>query len=257
VATGRTWVIAARRHSVILTVIGGAWLVAIWAEMSGVALRVHHHSLAEGGLPLWAAALLLLVAWQVMTAAMMLPSSLPMVKLYTAATERKPQRALSLTLFFGSYFGVWSGFALFAFLGDVQLHRLVDSWPWLFAHENVIPAATFALAAVYQFTPLKNACLRACRHPGAYLYRYYRSGAMGGLRLGLGHAMFCLGCCWALMMVMFAAGVAHLYWMAVLGLIMVIEKTFPSGDRLVYPVGAAFAVLALTALLAPAAIPAL
>src|SRR5438094_949063 len=142
-------------------------------------------------------------------------------------------------------------FALIAFFGDAGLHRLVASWPWLAAHARVIPAGTVGLAAIYQLTPLKDACLRACRHPGAYLLRFYRSGAVGGLRLGLGHALFCLGCCWALMLVMFAAGIAHLYWMALLALIMLIEKTFPNGDRLVYPVGAIFALLSLTALLRP------
>lgn len=250
-------VVASRRYALILAVIGGAWLIAIGAEISGVALMVHHHSLAASSLPLWAAALALLAAWQVMTAAMMLPSSLPMVRMYTAASRGKPQRALGLMLFLGAYFGVWSAFALVAFLGDLQLHRLVHATPWLLEHVNVIPAATFGLAALYQFTPLKDACLRTCRHPGAYLLRYYRSGAIGGLKLGLGHAMFCLGCCWALMLVMFAAGVAHLYWMAVLALIMVIEKTFPSGDRLVYPVGAIFFIISLTALIAPASAPAL
>jgi predicted metal-binding membrane protein len=159
-----------------------------------------------------------------------------------------------MVLFLGAYFAVWSIFALFAFFGDAGLHRLVAAWPWLAAHARVIPATTFGLAAVYQLTPLKDACLRACRHPGAYLLRFYRSGAIGGLRLGLGHALFCLGCCWALMLVMFAAGVAHLYWMALLALIMLIEKTFPNGDRLVYPVGAIFALLTLTALFAPGAL---
>jgi predicted metal-binding membrane protein len=185
---------------------------------------------------------------------MMLPSSLPLVRMYTVASRGKPQRVEGMVLFLGAYFAVWSMFALFAFFGDAGLHRLVAAWPWLAAHARVIPATTFGLAAVYQLTPLKDACLRACRHPGAYLLRFYRSGAIGGLRLGLGHALFCLGCCWALMLVMFAAGVAHLYWMALLALIMLIEKTFPNGDRLVYPVGAIFALLTLTALFAPGAL---
>jgi predicted metal-binding membrane protein len=244
-------VIAARRNSLILLVIASAWLIAVWAEVSGLALRLHHHSLATGGLPLWLAALLMLGAWQVMTAAMMLPSSLPMVRMYTAASRGKRQRLAGIILFLASYFAVWSGFALFAFLGDVQLHRLVNTSEWVFEHQNLIPVGVFGLAALYQFTPLKDACLRACRHPGAFLLRFYRSGARGGLQLGLRHAAFCLGCCWALMLVMFAAGVAHLYWMALLTLIMLIEKAFPSGDRLVYPVGAIFAILALTALVAP------
>ena len=192
-------------------------------------------------MPLWAGALLLLGAWQVMTIAMMLPSSLPLVRMYTVASRGKPERLEGIVLFLGAYFAVWSMFALLAFFGDAGLHRLVAAWPWLAAHARVIPAVTFGLAAVYQLTPLKDACLRACRHPGAYLLRFYRSGAIGGL-----------GCCWALMLVMFAAGVAHLYWMALLALIMLIEKTFPNGDRLVYPVGAIFALLSLTALFAPA-----
>ena len=238
-----------------LLAIGTAWLVAVWAEFSGVAVGFHHDHLAAGGLPLWAGALLLLAAWQVMTTAMMLPSSLPMIRLYSMASRGKPERIEGLLLFLGAYFGVWTAFALAAFFSDAGLHRLVAAWPWLTMHVNVIPAAPFGLAAIYQFTPLKDACLRACRHPGAYLLRFYRSGAVGGFKLGLGHAIFCLGCCWALMVVMFAAGVAHLSWMALLALIMLIEKTFPGGNRLVYPVGAMFALLAVTALLAPSALP--
>jgi predicted metal-binding membrane protein len=139
----------------------------------------------------------------------------------------------------------------------MQLHRLVDAWPWLAAHSQVIAAGTLALASIYQVTPLKDACLKACRHPGLYLMSHYQRGALNGFRLGLGHALFCLGCCWALMMVMFAAGVAHLAWMGVLALIMLVEKAMPRGDRLVVPIGAALGALAVTALLAPGLVPGL
>jgi predicted metal-binding membrane protein len=247
--------IVAQRYRWPLLAIGAAWLVAIWAEVSGVAVSFHHDHLAAGSLPLWAGALLLLAAWQVMTTAMMLPSSLPLIRMYTVASRGKPERLEGILLFLGAYFAVWTGFALVAFFGDAGLHRLVAAWPWLAERPQLILAATFGLAAIYQVTPLKDACLRACRHPGAYLLRFYRSGAAGGLKLGLGHAMFCLGCCWALMIVMFAAGVAHLSWMALLALIMLIEKTFPSGDRLVVPVGVIFGLLSLTALIAPALLP--
>ena len=123
----------------------------------------------------------------------------------------------ALALFLFAYFGVWTAFALLAFAGDMQLHRLVDAWAWLGAHSQYVLAGTLGFAAVYQLTPLKDACLKACRHPGMYLARHYQRGAANGLRIGLGHALFCLGCCWALMLVMFAAGVAHLAWMGVLG----------------------------------------
>jgi len=235
----------------------GAWGLCGWAEMSGTAAALHHHALYESGRPFWMSALIVLGAWQVMTAAMMLPSSLGFIRMYAAAARNAPEYPHALALFLASYFGVWTAFALAAFAGDMQLHRLVDAWAWLGAHSQVILAGTLGLAAVYQLTPLKDACLRACRHPGMYLARHYRRGASNGLRIGIGHALFCLGCCWALMLVMFAAGVAHLAWMGVLGVVMLVEKGAPGGDRAVVPVGIALAALALVALLAPHSIPGL
>lgn len=238
-------------------VIVTAWAVCIWAERSGYAAQLHHHALYASGRPYWLAALIVLGAWQFMTAAMMLPSSLGLIRVYAATAGRAPNFPLSLLLFLGGYFAVWTAFALAAFTGDMQVHRIVDAWPWLAAHAMLIPAGTLALASIYQFTPLKDACLKACRHPAVYLMRHYRRGALNGLRLGLGHALFCVGCCWALMLVMFAAGVAHLAWMGVLAAVMFVEKATPVGNRVVAPVGAALGVLAFVALLAPGSIPGL
>ena len=108
----------AQRYRWPLLAIAAAWLVAIWAEASGVSVSFHHDHLAAGSLPLWAGALLLLGAWQVMTIAMMLPSSLPLVRMYTVASRGKPERLEGIVLFLGAYFAVWSMFALFAFFGD-------------------------------------------------------------------------------------------------------------------------------------------
>lgn len=192
-----------------------------------------------------------------MTAAMMLPSSLGFIRYYAATAARAPEYPLALLMFLSGYFAIWTAFALAAFTGDMQVHRAVDAWPWLASHAAVIPAVTLTLAAVYQFTPLKDACLKACRHPGIYLMHRYRRGPLNGLQLGLGHALHCLGCCWALMLVMFAAGVAHLAWMGVLAAIMFVEKATPAGTRIVAPVGVAFGALAAIALLAPGAVPGL
>jgi predicted metal-binding membrane protein len=232
-----------------------AWAVCAWAELSGTAAQLHHHALYESGRPFWFAAISVLVAWQFMTAAMMLPSSLGFIRLYAVTAGRAPDFGPALILFLGSYFAVWTAFALAAFAGDMQLHRAVDALPLLAAHATLIPAATLGLAALYQVSPLKDACLKACRHPGIYLMHHYRRGALNGLRLGFGHALFCLGCCWALMLVMFAAGVAHLAWMGILAAIMVVEKTMPGGNRIVVPVGAALAALAGVAFFAPHVIP--
>ena len=240
---------------VLGSAVTAAWGICVWAELSGAAAQFHHHALYESNRPLLLSALMVLGAWQVMTAAMMLPSSLAFIRMYAAAAANAPEYPRALTLFLFAYFAVWSAFAVLAFGGDMMLHRLVDAWSWLHIHANLIAAGTLAFAAVYQLTPLKDACLRACRHPGMYLMSHYRRGVMNGLRLGFGHALFCLGCCWALMLVMFAAGVAHLAWMGVLALIMLVEKGAPHGDRLVKPVGAALAILAVLAFVAPGAVP--
>src|SRR5579863_4500098 len=229
-----------------------AWAVCAWAQSSGAAAQFHHHALYESGRPFWLAALMLLGAWQVMTTAMMLPSSISFIRLYAAAASNTPGFGWSIALFLVAYLAVWSAFALLAFAGDMALHRVVDASPWLGAHARIIPAATLALAAVYQLTPLKDACLKACRHPGAYLLRHYQRGAANGLRIGIGHAAFCLGCCWALMLIMFAAGVAHLAWMGALAAIMLVEKSLPHGERIVAPVGALLGALAIIMLLLPA-----
>jgi predicted metal-binding membrane protein len=242
---------------ILACVIAGAWMVCVWAELSGIAAQLHHHALYESGVSYWFAALVVLAAWQFMTAAMMLPSSLGFIRLYAATARRAPDFSPALSLFLGGYFAVWSAFALGAFSGDMQLHRIVDAWPWLALHPTLIPAGTLGLAALYQFTPLKDACLKACRHPAMYLMRHYRRGALNGLKLGFGHALYCVGCCWALMLVMFAAGVAHLAWMGVLAAIMFLEKATPLGNRIVAPVGVALGALAGIALLAPGAIPGL
>ena len=246
-----------RTFAVLAAAIGMAWIVSAWAELSGVAAQFHHHALFESGRPFWSSALLMLGSWQAMTAAMMLPSSLPFIRMYRVAASNAPEFPRALALFLLAYFGVWSAFALAAFSGDMQLHRLVDAWPWLASHSQWIAGGTLALAAIFQLTPLKDACLKACRHPGLYLMSHYQRGVLNGFRLGFGHALFCLGCCWALMLVMFAAGVAHLAWMGAFALVMLVEKALPGGDRFVVPIGAALGVLAVTVVLAPGLVPGL
>ena len=237
----------------ILVGIAAAWAAAIAAQAAGAAALLHHDALLVGdGPPPAVAAVLTLLAWQVMIVAMMLPSSLPLVRLYARASERAPQRRRSMAAFIGGYAVVWSAFGLAAFGADIGLHAAVDSSPWLERHDWWIGGSVLALAGAFQFTSLKDACLDNCRHPGQFLMRYYERGPLGGFRLGARHGLFCVGCCWALMLVLFAAGVASLLWMALLTAVMIHEKTRPLGARTV-PVtgvallGAASVVLAYSA----------
>ena len=224
----------------ILVGIAAAWAAAIAAQLAGAAALVHHDSLlAGGGPPLVVAAFASLLAWQVMIAAMMLPSSLPLVGLYARATARAPQRRQAMAAFLGGYALVWSAFGLVAFGADAGLHAVINSSSWLEHHDWWIGGSVLALAGAFQFTSLKDACLDNCRHPGQFMMRFYERGPRGGFRLGARHGVFCVGCCWALMLVMFAAGVASLIWMALLTAVMIHEKTRPTGARTVPVTGVA------------------
>ncbi len=192
----------------------------------------------DGPSPLLAG-LLFLLAWQVMIAAMMLPSSLPLVRLYARASVSAPGRGRALAAFVGGYALVWSAFGALAFAFDAGVHAVVESSPWMHRHEWAIGGVVLALAGGFQFTSLKDACLDKCRHPAQFLMRHYERGAGGGFRLGARHGAFCVGCCWALMLVMFAAGVASLLWMAALTALMIHEKTRPAGARAVPVTGVA------------------
>jgi predicted metal-binding membrane protein len=234
--------------------IAGAWLLAVAAEASGRGTQLHHDALIEGTLPYWLAFALFLVAWQAMVAAMMVPSSLPLVRLFAAAA---PGRPWAMAAFLGGYAAVWTGFGSLAFVGDTMVHATVDRTPWLQQHEWLIAGGTLALAGAFQFSALKDRCLEVCRHPAAFLLRHYERGLPGAFRLGRRHGLFCLGCCWALMLLMFAAGVANLWWMAGLTALMVYEKTGPGGRRAVPVAGIVLLACAALVLAHPPWLPAI
>jgi predicted metal-binding membrane protein len=245
----------------ILAAIVVAWVVSIVAQSSGKAVMLNHGRLIEGDgpfgspPPLWLALPLFLVAWQAMVVAMMLPSSLPMVRLFRVTSSGQPRPGLVRAWFLGGYLAVWGGFGAVAFLQDVGIHRLVDRTPWLEAHPWVIAGGALALAGAFQFSALKEKCLTECRHPAAFLLQHYRRGTSAAFRLGRKHGVFCLGCCWALMLVMFAAGVANLWWMAALGALMFYEKVGRAGDRVTPVAGWALLGLAGLVLLHPSWLP--
>jgi predicted metal-binding membrane protein len=226
-----------RRPLVVIVAIAVAWAVAIAADVLGASRLVHHDTLIDGGPPLLAAVALFVVAWQLMIVAMMLPSSLPLVRLYgaIAAGQERPGRSTAALL--SGYAAVWTAFGVAAFLLDVVVHRIVHSLPWLQVHPHVIAGSVLVVAGAFQFTDLKDRCLRECRHPVPFLMSHYERGPRAAFGLGVAHGLFCLGCCWALMLVGFASGVANLWWMAALTAVMVYEKTGRRGREAVAPIG--------------------
>jgi predicted metal-binding membrane protein len=228
----------ARFPTPVLIAIAAAWVAAVAAQATGAAALVNHDALLVDGPAPLVAGLLWLLAWGAMVVAMMLPSSLPLVRLFAVASSRVPHRSRAMAAFLGGYALVWSAFGAVALAFDAGIHAAVAASPWLGAHDWLIGGSVLALAGVFQFTPLKDACLDKCRHPAQFLTRHYGRGSGAALRLGARHGAFCVGCCWALMLVMFAAGVANLMWMAVLTALMIHEKTGPGGRRAVPVTGA-------------------
>jgi predicted metal-binding membrane protein len=162
--------------------------------------------------------------WTVMIAAMMLPSAVPLLQLFVNASTLQARSRTALASFVAGYVAVWALFGWVALAVDGVVHRTVEGVSWLADRPWVMGAGTLALAGAFQFSGLKDRCLTECRHPAAYLLRHYRRGPGSAFRLGWGHGLYCLGCCWALMLVMLAAGLSDLRWMAALGALMAYEK---------------------------------
>jgi len=240
----------ARRLSAVSIAVAGAWLISIVALATGNAALLHHHSLIEGGPPLWVGVPLFLLGWQVMVAAMMLPASLPTIYVARSAMRHLPRPGLAQAAFLSAFALVWTIFGLLAFTGDLALHHLVDATPWLAARPWLIEASVLALAGAYQFAPLKRRSLAACRHPEGLLPAG-SSPEHGWLRPGLDHGLACLGSSWALMLLMFAEGFANLGWMAALTALMVYEATGPRGERAARASGVVLFLAALTVLSGP------
>lgn len=230
--------------------IAAAWLVIVSAQVTGSADGLHHHALIEGKTPLGLAVLSFLVAWQVMVVAMMWPASFPAVHSLLDRWPESSRRRLLVATFLGTSAVVWAGFGLAAFVGDMALHHVVDTTPWLGTRPWLIEAGVLATAGAYQFTPMKRRHMAACRRPGE------RIKPAGGpwpvaVRLGLRHSLDCLGSSWPLMLVMFAAGFASLWTMALLTLLMVYEAAGRQGQRAATASGIALLLAAVSTLSGP------
>jgi predicted metal-binding membrane protein len=171
--------------------------------------------------------------WVVMMVAMMVPTAAPMTLLYAAvarkaATQHNPLAPTSV--FVAGYIAMWTIFALVATLAQHALDQAALLSPMMVSTSPRFGAALLIAAGVYQFTPLKNACLRNCRAPAHFLSRYWRTGNLGAFRMGLRLGTFCVGCCWILMGLLFVGGVMNLLWIAAIAIFVLLEKTIPFGD---------------------------
>ena len=176
-----------------------------------------------------------------MTVAMMLPTALPLLERFHRLTEQREDRLQLLALVIAGYLAVWLGFGIAAHAGDWLVHELVERSSWLEARAWLIGAATLLIAGAFQFSRLKYRCLEKCRAPLTFVTEYWRGRheQRNAFLLGMHHGVFCVGCCWALMLLMFGVGVGNVAWMLGLGAVMAAEKNLSWGRKLSAPLGVA------------------
>jgi predicted metal-binding membrane protein len=185
----------------------------------------------------WANWLAVFIMWAVMMAAMMLPTAMPMVSVFGTLNRRRAEAGRTAA-FVAGYLALWTAFAAAATAAQWALQTRGFLSPMIVSMSPLLNAALLMIAGAFQFTPLKQACLRACRSPLGFLLTDWRDGLWGAARMGVRHGVYCLGCCWALMALLFVGGVMNLLWIAALTLLVATEKLAPNGEILAKALGA-------------------
>jgi len=212
----------------VLAAAGWAYLGLMLAGMSGAGFlealcRPTFGTATAGGTE----AALVLAMWCAMAFAMMLPTAAPMILTYAEIAEtaaRKGEPAASPLVLTAGYVGVWLGAAVALAALHLILARMSLLDPAMASASPLFSGAVFIGAGLYQFSALKHACVTQCRHPFQFFFANWTAEPLGVFRLGLRQGLYCLGCCWAMMLLMFAVGVMNVIWMAALGAVMTIEK---------------------------------
>lgn len=221
-----------RRDRTIVVVSLGVITLLAW----GYTLQLAHGMNMGAASPLWSwmEFPLMFIMWTVMMVGMMTPSAAPMILLYArvgrqAALQEAP---LAATGFFaGGYLLAWTVFSLAATLAQWGLQQVLLLTPMLASASGIFSGLMLLAAGVFQWTPAKQACLKHCQAPLAFIQRHggFRREPMGSLRLGMRHGMYCTGCCWALMALLFVGGVMNVLWIAALSIFVLAEKAAPAG----------------------------
>jgi predicted metal-binding membrane protein len=228
-----------------------AWVVTLWQTRTGDVLMTAGvpMSFETGGRFSFSSAFLFLLIWLAMMAAMMFPSAWPVVMVYAAVARRRV--AGSVPLFVAGYLLVWEVIGLVAYTAYVLAGASLASMSGLKERLPLLTAAVIVLGGLYQFTPLKRACLKHCQGPLEYLAMHWRDGPWGAFRMGAGHGAYCLGCCSGLMVALIALGAMDLRWMATVSAVIAIEKLGPRHRALPAAVGIGLVLLGFAVALWP------
>jgi predicted metal-binding membrane protein len=231
----------------LVTVLAWAYLIHLAGLMGS---PMDADAMAKMGMPMgrsWTAtdAFYTWVMWSVMMIGMMAASALPVLLLFAGVQARRVDggRSLAVLSFGLGYLSIWVGFSACATIAQWGLHQGALMNHSLATSSTAVGGAILVAAGLYQMSPLKGRCLSQCQSPLGFLMSHWRDGSRGAFTMGMRHGTFCLGCCWALMGVLFVVGVMNLLWVAALTVVVLIEKIGPAGFRLARTGGAVMIVL--------------
>ncbi len=222
-----------RRESIIISgclavvvILSWIYLLDMSADMSGMAmLAVQEWGLTD--------LILLFIMWAVMMVAMMVPSAAPMTLAFHSVNLRRQDTnrpVVPTYIFILGYIVMWSIYSAVATLTQWGLHEATLISPAMVVTSPFLKGGLLLAAGVYQWTPLKRACLVGCRSPLSFLMSEWREGSWGAFAMGLRHGSYCVGCCWIIMALLFVAGVMNLIWVAVIAIFVMAEKLLPHGE---------------------------
>lgn len=213
-----------------VSVLAWAYVIYLWAKMPAmdadapaVMMTLHPWTPADF--------VFMLVMWAIMMVGMMLPSAAPMTLVYAGMVRKADRQGTPMAptaAFVSGYLTMWCLFSLGATLAQWGLHEAAMLSHMMVAKSQFLGAGLLLVAGVYQLTSWKTVCLDHCRSPAHFIAEHWRPGASGAFRLGLHHGAFCLGCCWALMGLLFVGGVMNLVWIAAITIFVFLEKVLPA-----------------------------
>ena len=219
----------------VLAVVAIAWAYLVFLAQDSDGMSA---SMAMAQLKTWSAADfgMMFIMWAVMMTGMMVPSAAPMILIFATVNRRRQEQDrpyVSTAIFLSGYLLVWCGFAAIATLGNWALHvnDLLDKMMGG-STSDYLGGSLLVVAGAFQWSRLKYTCLTQCRSPLSFLMTDWREGAGGALRMGVTHGIYCVGCCWVLMLLLFVLGIMNLLWIAALAGFVLLEKVVPRGDRM-------------------------
>jgi predicted metal-binding membrane protein len=232
--TGRGAETVLKRDRMIVLSGLAATVALAWVYVSYLARDMQSMEMAMPRMQAWGVAdfALMFVMWAVMMVAMMTPSAAPMILTFANLNRRRRKQQVpyvSTGVFLLGYLAVWTGFSVLAAAAQWGLHAASLLSPMMVSTTPILGGVLLLGAGIYQFTPLKHACLSKCRSPMGFVLNEWREGRRGAFLMGLKHGGYCVGCCWFLMAQLFVAGVMNLLWVAPIAAFILLEKVAPAG----------------------------